>query len=195
MHDLAAHHNMLGLCDAFIIADGPAQNASLLRLAAKAGFRQSEPVNTVSEHHESAIEVPIKFFLVHYQVEDHAKAALLKHIRQSQDINIRLSPVILFIDDCAVQEILRHIEMGFDDVISLPENAEVLNSRLINQISADHIFIETSAYLGPDRRRMELTEQPPDNRRTGDHSHRRLTIHRDPRLGVSIRQTTIFATR
>jgi PleD family two-component response regulator len=189
MRDVQQQHT-IARCDAILVAEDKTAATLLERIAAGAGFRAIESVFNPGAR--PATPAKVKFFLVHYQMGDLAKAALLKSVRSSRDDDLRFSPVVLIIDDCSFEDVLKYIDMGFDDVISLPEKAEVLHGRLSSQINASVVYIQTTSYLGPDRRRMEL-ELRSDHQRQGEFKHSRLTIRRDTALGTKVVGETIFA--
>ena len=189
MGDLPRQHT-IALCDAILVAENKSAAGLLEHIAAVAGFRAIESV--LSPGARPAIPAKVKFFLVHHQMGDPAKAALLKSVRASRDDDLRFSPVVLITGDCSFEDVLKYIDMGFDDVISLPEKAEVLHGRLSSQVNADVIYIQTTNYLGPDRRRMELDLRS-DRVRQGEFKHSRLTIRRDTALGTKVVGEVIFA--
>jgi CheY-like chemotaxis protein len=177
---------MLSFCRAFIVAQTPAQNRSLINLADRAGFGL---IGTVLGERRVAIEAArreIAFFLVHHQIPDAAKLAVLERIRQSSDDAIRYAPVCLIINDCPFETVLKYVEFGFDDIVTLPERRDALVGRLLGQLDTPHIYIETTDYLGPDRRRMEVATHHRDERRRGDEGFLRLTVHRSVEGGVRI---------
>lgn len=189
MGELQQHHT-IALCDAILVAEDKAAVGLLQHIAASAGFRAIESV--LNPGARPAVPAKVKFFLVHYKMGDPAKAALLRSVRASRDDDLRFSPVVLITDDCSFEDMLKYIDMGFDDVISLPEKAEVLHGRLSSQVNADVIYIQTTSYLGPDRRRMELDWRP-DPLRQGEFKHSRLTIRRDTTAGTKVVGEVIVA--
>lgn len=177
---------MLSLCRAFVIAQTPPQNRSLIKLAEGAGFGF---IGTVFGDRRVAIEAQrrdLVFFFLHHQLPDDAKEAVIRRIRESSDDAIRYAPICLVINDCPFETVLKYVQFGFDDVVTLPERREALIGRLMNQIDTDHTYIETADYLGPDRRRMEVAIHHRDERRLGEQAYTRLTIHRSLRLGTQV---------
>ena len=189
MADLPQHHT-IALCDAILVAEDKSAAALMHRIATDAGFRAIESVFSAGAR--PAQPAKVKFFLVYHQISDEAKASLLKSVRSSRDNDLRFSPVVLIINDCAFEDVLKYIDMGFDDVISLPEKAEVLHGRLSSQVNSDVIYIQTTSYLGPDRQRMELGSRA-DYQRQGEFRHSRLTIRRDTAQGTKVVGEVIFA--
>lgn len=176
---------MLRGCHAYVIAHTQAQNRSLVKLADRAGF---STIGTVLGADASPLDHDgghLSFFLVHHQLSEPAMRSILTAIRGSANDNVRFAPVILIINDCPFETILKYIQFGYDDVVTLPERCEVLVSRLSSQLNSDHLYFETGSYLGPDRRRMELPAVA-DDRRTGSHLHTRYIIRRSVQNGVQI---------
>ncbi|KKC39587.1 hypothetical protein WH87_05310 [Devosia epidermidihirudinis] len=140
---------------------------------------------TVVDHSDySQIEpLQLPFFLMHYAISDPAKAQLLHALRRSPQFNVRFAPIILIMPDGPL-DLVHYIEMGFDDVICLPEKAPILTARFNNQLGQEKLFIEAEGYLGPDRRRMAGGDAA--NRRTADTTHTRIIIVRQPGRGVSV---------
>ena len=123
--------------------------------------------------------------LVHFAIGMEAKRQLLERVRHAGSVNICFAPVVLFLQDGPGDVMLEYIEMGFDDVICLPENSRIVGARLAAQIGQEHTYVETRRYLGPDRRRMELPSHSRPER-TDDHDYTNLTVLRTPEMGVQI---------
>lgn len=176
---------MLSSCSAFVLAQTPAQNRSLTKLAERAGFGF---VGTILGERRVAIEATrrdIVFFLLHHQIPDLAKGAILRRIRESSEAAVRYAPICLVSPDCPFETVLKYVEFGFDDIITLPERREALIGRLLSQLDAPHTYVETTNYVGPDRRRMEVASHR-DERRHGEQGFLRLTVHRSIDDGVRI---------
>jgi len=133
-------------------------------------------------------KVPNLFFLLHFGTEDAEKADMLARLRRYPSPRVRLAPIILVAQDCDADTFLRYVQMGFDDILCLPDSAELLVDRLIGQLNHDIVYIETADYLGPDRRRMELPGAGHANRVSNAHLHTRLIIHRSLSNGPAVLQ-------
>jgi hypothetical protein len=174
----------LGDCTAIIVAHDETTSITLLSLGQRVGFGQ---VTTASEP-----LYPLVFFLVHFGIGRVAKEKLIQQIRATASPLVQLAPIILFAPDGPYDRLLEYIEMGFDDVIFLPEKRHVLAARLAAQVDQEHIYIETGSYLGPDRRRMELPGHTHPNRGSGSFEHKRLTVLRKVDSGPQIVRTQLF---
>jgi len=177
-----ACRNMLSECNAFIVAPSRLETLQLVRMAQRVGFG-----DIVTSFSPRAPRHGQTFFILHYRLKDAGMEAIIEQVRNSEDPDTRYAPIVLFTDDCPVDRLLAYIRMGFDDVIALPENREVLQARLGAQLNTDQTYFETDDYLGPDRRRMELPTHR-DERRTGVTPFETLVIRRDPTQGVSVQR-------
>lgn len=128
----------------------------------------------------------VTFFLVHGDLSDEAKRSVLLNIRSCADDRFRFAPIVVLTRDGPFEDVLKNIDLGFDDVLVLPDNPELLQRRLFGQLTRDQIYFQTEDYLGPDRRRMELPDTPPDRRRIGVGGFTRLTIRRDGDSGARV---------
>jgi hypothetical protein len=179
---------MLRGCKAIVIGKTGNQVASLVAMARRCGFA------FVEEPATGEIPTPktmIAYLLVHYKVGDDLLLSIIHAIRSGNN-DIRFSPIIVIADDCEFELVLHFVELGVDDVISLPEKRDVLVQRLAGQLWSEHLYVETPDYFGPDRRRLEGADHS-DDRRTGTVSHARFIIQRIPDFGTKIVRHQISA--
>jgi hypothetical protein len=181
---------LLQECKAIIVANHAYDRTELLQLARKMGFGQVVSHDTVDGGSDE--EPSVVFFLVHYNIGVETKQRLVSHLRFSALDQVRFAPIITFLPDGPSEDVLDHIEMGFDDVICLPENGHVLQSRLLAQVETEQLYIESENYLGPDRRRMEAAGDPYPGRRQGHYEHNRLTIYRSVTEGISVVKREVY---
>jgi hypothetical protein len=179
---LEACLHMLSECNAFIIAPSRTETTQLEHLAERVGFG-----DIASSFSPQRLIHTLTFFLLHYRLSEVAMHRVIDEVRNSEDVETRYAPIVLISDDCPVDRLLGYIQLGFDDVIALPEKREELESRLAGQLHSEQIYYETDDYLGPDRRRMELPTHR-DDRRTGATPFARLLVRRDPVNGVSVQR-------
>ena len=193
MHAHIADPHLLAHCVAIAVAHDDFDSEALISIGRKVGFGAVADFSHFSGNDWHAH--PLLYFLVHYGIGSAAKRALLDKVRHASSVNICFAPVVLFLQGGPAEEALEYIEMGFDDVIRLPEDSHVLSARLATQIGQEHVYIETHSYLGPDRRRMEPPGQSHPGR-TGKHDYTNLTLLRSPELGVQIlRRQTVTRAR
>lgn len=179
---------MFEKCNAFIVGVTERQNASLAALAHKVGFASVVDALHQERRLAGSSSQGINYFFLHYKVDDFAKKSVISTIRASDSAAVRFAPIVLIIDDCPFETVLSYVQFGFDDVISLPEKADVMAQRLAGQLNMSHLYIETADYLGPDRRRMERSIDRHEMRGKGERSHIRYLIRRNPDAGIEILQ-------
>jgi DNA-binding response OmpR family regulator len=178
---------MLSACKALVVGKSDSQVEFLTRTAQRCGFAFVESARGAPLPPARTL---LRYFLIHYLLGDDALRSILPQIRRGTD-EVRFAPVIIIADDPPFERVLEYVQMGVDDVISLPEKREVLVQRLATQLYSEHMYVETADYFGPDRRRMELGVS--DSRRVGLAGHGRYFIKRNPDRGVQIVRHEIFA--
>jgi len=181
---------VLAHCAAIALAHDEFDSEALIDIGRKVGFGAVADFSHFA--HNDWHAHPLLYFLVHHGIGVAAKRALLDKVRHASSVNICFAPVVLFLQNAAEDEMLHYVEMGFDDVISLPEDSLVLSMRLARQIGHEHHYIETRTYLGPDRRRMEPAGHIHPER-TGEHDYTSLTLLRSPETGVHILRRQLVA--
>lgn len=187
---MSSHPTSLHLCSAVVVGyHGDSRN--LVQLAQKAGFGSIQELDEAPEIKRP--EFPLTFFLVNHRLSDQIKGTLVRRLRRSAAAKIRFAPMVAIGEDVEFEVFLRHIAMGFDDFISLPEKLDLVTSRLLNQLGHPTIYIENANYFGPDRRRFEAPATTHEQRKAHPHSHTRLTIRRTVERGVEILQRQVFA--
>jgi hypothetical protein len=180
---------MLSMCGAMVVATTAADDRAVVELARLVGFGAVDSASTADTF---ASRRPVVFFLVHVGMPDGAKRLLLDQLRKSGNDRLRYAPAIILMPDGPHEAVLHHVDLGFDDVVIIPERRDVLAGRLTNQLKSPPIYVRTANYLGPDRRRMEKPGDPADPRRKGVTPHSRLIIKRDPLIGNMVARREIF---
>ena len=174
---------MLEGCRAYLVSRGEKQTRSLSNLARAVGFSYVAPVLGEDAVTLDGLEKAVVYFLVHYGLGDDVMTSILTKLRSAPQDAIRYAPIVLVIEDCPFETILKYVRIGFDDIVTLPEKRQILLDRLANQLNADHVYVETDDYRGPDRSRMELAGAP---ERRAEMPSMRLTIHRSVEQGVRV---------
>lgn len=180
---------MLAYCRAYVVSAGATQDRALTSLAQRVEFGD---VRSVFRSEPLPADQRVTFFLVDYQLSEPSLRSIIASVRSNRQDVIRYAPIVLFLRDGPYQDMLRFIQLGFDDVIALPDKREELSSRLRAQLRDDIVYFETDTYLGPDRRRMEVPAEPVEYRRTGTTPHTKLFIERDSRAGVKVLRREIM---
>lgn len=181
---MSASGNALAGCTAIACCPPGPPLRSLENLAAATGFGRLIHYGDMAALREQGAKV--LFFLVHYGLGDEWKAQFLALLRTYPSPQIQLAPVILIAQDCSAEVFLGYVEMGFDDILCLPDSATLLVDRLMSQLNRDILYVETTGYFGPDRRRMELVDGDHPRRVSTVHKHTKLTINRTVANGPQI---------
>jgi len=137
-------------------------------------------------------ETPVCFFLFS-AVKDLAQLRpVADAIRFSPSRQVRFSPMVYCAEELSVETTMACINMGFDDIVALPQSKAKLRQRLNRQIGQNLVFYETQGYFGPDRRnRVAQRAQQVPNRLGGP--FRRLEIVRNLLDGVSVLSDDFFS--
>src|SRR5690606_2880629 len=111
--------SVLELCTAIACCAAGPPLRSLERFARATGFGQLF-------HYESETGLTDAasrnlFFLVHAGLGDRAKSELITGIRQHKSTRVRFAPVVLIAGDLDGPAFLNFVQMGFDDVLCLPD--------------------------------------------------------------------------
>lgn len=175
---------MLEKCLAHLIARDERQVHMLEKIGARAGFIAMQPLGIQQDQVLNVFK--LNYFLVHHGLGSETLEAVLRSVRASLIDEVRYAPIVLFAEDGPFEQYLSYIDMGFDDIITLPEKAAIVEQRLIAQLDTEHMYFETATYFGPDRRRMEV--EPPEQfkRKEVPHSHVRHFFERDPSRGIVV---------
>ena len=177
MNSLSVRPRPLSLCLACLVGETASQRKTLETLAVRTGFGG---ISTDAEG--AAFPDPadrrLAFFFFHCQVGSDLLRNTLARIRS--DAHQRFSPAVLIVGECSQSEVVRYINLGFDDITILPEAARVLERRFTNQITTPVSYFETSTYFGPDRRRSQRLNSPsaPSQKVPGEHRHVRYLVQR-----------------
>ena len=174
---------MLAGCRAYVVARSDQQTRSLSNLARAVGFSYVASVLGDDAVSLDGLENTVVYFFMHYGLGDEVMTSVLGKLRSAPSDAIRYAPVLLVIDDCPFETMLKYVRFGFDDIITLPEKRTILADRLVGQLNTDHVYVETDDYLGPDRRRLELAGAP---ERRDQMPSMRLVIHRSIEQGVRV---------
>ena len=172
-------------CCACLVADTEAQLTTLQTMAARTGFGLT-CVGLDAWRARGAGDPSVTFFFFHYRVHETDLAAALAEIRGQDDLNLRFSPAIAVVGECTEQDVLRFIELGFDDIVVLPEAPRILRRRFASQLNANITYFETPTYFGPDRRRAVHDPTAATRRGHGPSEHTRYQIRRSPRDGIRV---------
>jgi hypothetical protein len=150
------------------------------------------PYAGVAQAEQQAIRTPVCFFLFATVPDVGALRGVAEAIRFCPSRRVRFSPLIYFSESPSIDAITRCINMGFDDVITMPFTRARLVDRIDRQIGQSHVYFETQGYFGPDRRdRVTSPKRPAETRLGGQ--FRRLEIVRNLLTGVNVVRDDFYA--
>ena len=128
---MSLRDNSLQYCSCVVVGyHGDSRN--LVRLAHKSGFGAVQELNENPDIQRP--EFPLTFFLVNHPLSDQTKDLLVRRLRRSSVTKLRFAPIIAVGEDVEFEVLLKHIGLGFDDFISLPEKVDIVISRLLHQL-------------------------------------------------------------
>lgn len=164
---------------AFVVGPHDGPGAALADLARGLGFAGVHAFSSLAAAEAQAQHLPLLFFLFAAvdDVRDLKSAA--DAIRFSPGRRIRFCPMVYFSESPSIDAIRTCVEMGFDDVITLPFSAARVSQRLDRLVDRTQVYFETADYLGPDRGAGR------SHTRAGG-QYRRLEIIRTVMAGVSV---------
>ncbi len=163
-----------------------AQVALINDLARDLGFRQVTPFSGLVHAEELTRKVPNNFFLFASDGELGPIKSQVQNIRNSTRPRVRYSPLICFIEVPLPMLISQCIQIGFDDILTLPWDPKQMMPRLRRQLNTQITYYETSNYFGPDRRRFGKKRSTPARIYRESQGYRRIDIKRDTAHGVQI---------
>ena len=173
---------------AYAYVVGPQDKAwqTLFDMAGELGFAGVSDYRGTSQVEQQAGETPVCYFLFSAASDLRDLRPVADAIRFSSSRAIRFSPMVYCAEEPSVDTIMACINMGFDDIVALPQSKPKLRQRLARQIGQNMVFYETAGYFGPDRRNRvtALKPNPVVNRVGGP--FRRLEIVRNLLDGVRV---------
>ncbi|MGV3574242.1 MAG: hypothetical protein ACO1O4_03780 [Devosia sp.] len=171
---------------AYVVGPGDTAWQTLFDAAGNLGFAGVSDYRGISQVEQQAGETPVCYFLFSAVADLRQLRPVADAIRFSAARTIRFSPMVYCAEEPSVETIMALINMGFDDIVALPQSTSKLRERLGRQIGHNMVFYETDGYFGPDRRNRVagLKSNPVVNRVGGP--FRRLEIVRNLLDGVSV---------
>lgn len=169
---------------ALVIAP-PGSHGTLLETALALGFEAALPFTTVAAAKRQASRTPLVFFLFQALADLHDHAATAASIRSASDPAIRFAPLVCFARDPSRETVRTGVNLGFDDIITLPCSRPRLRQRLDRQLDSSCHYYETASYFGPDRRNRLHDGSDHSGRGSGG-PFRRFEIVRSALTGIRI---------
>jgi DNA-binding response OmpR family regulator len=141
---------MLKAC-AYVVGPDDGPGAALRDLARDLGFPVVLPFHTVAAAEAQSQQTPLLFCLVAAVDDVRILKGVADQVRFAPARRIRFSPLVYFSESPSREAIARCIEMGFDDVITLPFTGPRVLGRITRLVDHTQIYQETAGYLGPER--------------------------------------------
>ncbi|MET3927183.1 hypothetical protein [Devosia sp. 2618] len=169
--------------------DGP--GAALIDMAQRLDFAAILPYAGVENAEQQSYHTPICFFLFAAVSDVTTLRGVADAIRFSPSRRVRFSPLVYFSASPQVETIDLCINMGFDDIITMPFTQERVAERISRQIDHNLTFYETPGYFGPDRRDRVTGPNRPGESRSGG-QFRRLEIVRNLETGINVVRDDLY---
>jgi hypothetical protein len=177
---------------AFIIGPTTEAGAALADIARTLRFAAVLPYGGIEAAESQAHKTPVCYFLFAPVVQIASLSEIAEAIRFCPSRRVRFSPMIYFSDKTSVEAISACINLGFDDIITMPFTQQRVSERIGRQVGPSLTYFETSSYFGPDRRdRVTAPNRPAETRLGGQ--FRRLEIVRSFEAGVSVLRDDSYA--
>lgn len=176
---------------AFVVGplDGPA--STIIDLAHRLSFGSVLPYTTLARAEQQATATPVCFFLFAAVPDVTALRSVAEAIRFSPSRRIRFSPLVYFSASMSLDTITACINMGFDDIITMPFRLESVGERIDRQVGQNLVYYETPGYFGPDRRdRVTAPKRAAESRVGGQ--FRRLEIVRNLLTGINVVRDDLY---
>ncbi len=168
---------------AFIVGPRDGPGAALADLARLLRFTSVLPFQDAAAAEQQAARTPLLFFFFAAVDELDALRPAAAAIRGFPGRRLRFSPLVYFPESPQPETVRLCMQLGFDDVMTLPFSPERVEERLARHVNRPIAFFETPSYFGPDRR-GDLRGGGLERR--GGGRHRRFEIVRTPMSGVNI---------
>jgi CheY-like chemotaxis protein len=169
--------------------DGP--GAAVMEMARRLEFSAVLPYAGIMQAEQQANATPICFFLFAAVPDVGTLRGVAEAIRFCPSRRIRFSPLIYFSESPSIDTITRCINMGFDDVITMPFTRVRVMERINRQIGTNLTYYETAGYFGPDRRDRVTGPQRAAESRLGG-QFRRLEIVRNLMTGINVVRDDLY---
>jgi hypothetical protein len=171
---------------AFVVGPDDGPGAVLKHLARQIGFDAVYVFKDITDAERQSVSTPLIFFLFAAVDSLRKLKPVAAAVRTSPSQRVRFSPMIYFSETPSLDAIKACINMGFDDIITLPFSLSRVEERLDRQVDRTLVYYETPTYFGPDRRNRLQNEQGSHSARGSGGQFRRIEIVRSPTAGISV---------
>lgn len=170
---------------AFVVGPDNGPREALLDMARGLGFGGASPFTTMAQAEQQMQTTPLCFFLFAATENLQSLRGIAEAVRFSAVRRLRFSPLIYFAESPSVEVISTCLNMGFDDIITMPFTRKRVLERVSRQVGQNLVYFETATYFGPDRRGRGGAAPDGADRRSGG-PFRRLEIVRNLVTGVNV---------
>lgn len=170
---------------AFVVGQEGGPQEAVLDIARTLGFGGVSPFSTIAQAEQQMQTNPLCFFLCAATEDFATLRGVADAVRFSTSRRLRFSPLIYFAESPSVEAITACINMGFDDIITMPFTRKRVLERVTRQVGQNLVYYETPSYFGPDRRGRNGPQTAPHENRGGG-QFRRLEIVRNLVSGVNV---------
>lgn len=177
---------------AFVVGQEGGPKEAVLDIARSIGFGGVSPFSTIAQAEQQTQTTPLCYFLCAATEDVSSLRGVANAVRFSSARRLRFSPLIYFAESPSVEAINACINMGFDDVITMPFTRKRVQERVSRQVGQPLVYYETPSYFGPDRRGRN-GPQIVLNENRGGGQFRRLEIVRNLVTGVNVVRDEYYA--
>ena len=170
---------------AYVVGPDSGPRTALFDLARSLGFAGVSPFSTMAAAESQTQITPLCFFLFAATERLEALRGVANAVRFSTARRLRFSPLAYFAESPSAEVIGACINMGFDDIITMPFTLQRVQERMNRQVGHNLVYYETSSYFGPDRRGRNGPPIATHESRIGA-PFRRLEIVRNLVSGVQV---------
>lgn len=177
---------------AYVVGPEGGPGAALSEMARGLGFSGVSSFSSVAQAEQQTQITPICFFLFAATEDVTLLRSVADAVRFSPTRRVRFSPLVYFAESPSVETITACINMGFDDIITMPFTRRRVLDRITRQVGQNLVYYETGSYFGPDRRGRIQAAAPGTESRAGG-QFRRLEIVRSLINGINVLRDDHFA--
>lgn len=177
---------------AFIVGPSDGPGAALTDMAQNLGFSAVLPYGGIGVAERQALLTPVCYFLFSAVPDVAVLRVVAEAIRFCPSKRVRFSPMLYFSESPSVETISACINLGFDDIVTMPFTPQLVAARIARQVGQTLTYYETAGYFGPDRRdRVTAPKRAGESRIGGQ--FRRLEIVRNISSGVNVLRDDHYA--
>jgi len=177
---------------AYVVGPQDATWSRLFGIVNELGFTGVSSYRGLSQVEQQADDTPLCYFLFSGVPNIADLRQVARDIRFATNPAVRFSPMVYCAEDLSLEVTIGCINLGFDDVIALPQSEAALRARLKRQVGRHVVFYEAAGYFGPDRRNRVSSLAPANQSGRSGGPFRRLEIIRHALQGISIQRDELF---